>query len=94
MKRLIPISRWLMVLLIPAIIAGCGPTAYKITPVPADRKLTESVLIDDGGLFPAKIVLINVDGLLHNSKRFSLFEEGENPVSLFSEKIDKAIGCS
>jgi protease-4 len=78
-------------LLISTIIAGCGPTAYKITPVPADRKLTESVLIDEGGLFPPKIALIDVDGLLHNSKKFSLFEEGENPVSLFAEKIDKAI---
>jgi len=74
-----------------AVFSGCGPTAYKITPVPADRKLQESVLIDEGGLFPGKIVLIDVDGLLHNSRKFSLFEEGEHPVSLFTEKIDKAI---
>ncbi len=72
--------------------AGCGPTAYKITPVPVDRSLEESVLIDEGGLLPAKIVLIDVDGILMNREEFSLVGEGENPVSVFVEKLEKAAG--
>jgi protease-4 len=69
---------------------GCAPTAYKITPVPVDRKLEERVLIDEGGWGPAKIVLVDVDGILMNKEGFSLFGEGEHPVSLFVEKLDKA----
>ena len=69
---------------------GCGPTAYKITPVPVDRKLKESTVIDEGGFGPAKIVLVDVDGLLMSREKYSLFGEGENPLSLFVEKLDKA----
>ena len=70
--------------------SGCAPTAYKITPVPVDRTLEETVLIDEGGLMPAKIVLVDVEGVLMDHQKPSLFGEGENPVSLFVEKLDKA----
>ncbi len=69
---------------------GCGPTAYKITPVPAQEELQETVVLNEGGLFPPKIAQIEVDGLIMNSRKFSLWAEGENPVSLFLEKLDKA----
>ena len=69
---------------------GCGPTAYKITPVPVDRKLEEAVLIDEGGWAPAKVVLIDVDGMLLNRRQCQLLGEGEHIVSLFVEKLDKA----
>jgi len=74
--------------------AGCGPTAYKITPVPVDRSLEERVLIDEGGFASAKVVLVDVDGILANREEFSLFGEGENPVSFFVEKLDKAAADS
>lgn len=73
-----------------ACVVGCGPTAYKITPVSPDRKLEETVLIDEGGLLPAKIVLIDVEGVLLDKEKFSLLDEGEHPVSLFVEKLEKA----
>ncbi|MEP0843684.1 MAG: signal peptide peptidase SppA, partial [Phycisphaerae bacterium] len=75
-----------------ALAAGCGPTAYRIEPIPADRSLEESTLIDEGGWSPAKLVLIDVSGVIMNGHRFSLLGEGENPVSLFVEKLDKAAG--
>ncbi|MBI4580262.1 MAG: signal peptide peptidase SppA [Planctomycetes bacterium] len=71
-------------------LVGCGPMAYKIVPVPVDRTLEETVLIDEGGWSPAKIVLVDVEGIIYNMHKPSLFEEGENPVSLFVEKLDKA----
>jgi len=71
-------------------IVGCGPTAYKITPVPIDRSLEESILIDEGGLFPTKVVLLDVEGVLMNREKPSLFGGGEHPVSLFVEKLEKA----
>ncbi len=70
--------------------AGCGPTAYKITPVPVDRDLEEQALIDEGGWSPAKIVLIDVSGLLMNAHEFALLGEGEHVVSMFVEQLDKA----
>lgn len=70
--------------------AGCGPTAYKIEPVPADRTLEETTLINEGGFAPAKIVMVDVSGVMANANRFSLFGEGENPVSVFVENLDKA----
>lgn len=76
--------------LVAAGLAGCAPMAYKITPVPVDRSLEEAPLINEGGLFPVKIVLVDVDGLLMNGEKPSLFGGGENPVSLFVEKLDKA----
>jgi len=73
-----------------AALIGCGPTAYKITPVPAQEELQETVVLTEGGLFPTKIAQVEVDGLIVNSRKFSLWGEGENPVSLFAEKLDKA----
>lgn len=69
---------------------GCGPTAYKITPVSASRDLIENTVLAEGGLFPGKIVLIDVEGLLLNGKEFQLLGQGENPVATFVEKLDKA----
>ncbi|MCL2330541.1 MAG: signal peptide peptidase SppA [Phycisphaerae bacterium] len=73
-----------------ASLVGCGPTAYKITPVPVDRTLEETVLINEGGWMPAKIALIDVEGVLIDTHKPTFFGEGENPVSLFLEKLDKA----
>jgi protease-4 len=77
-------------LVLVVLAVGCGPTAYKITPVPVDRTLDETTLINEGGLSPAKIALLDVDGVLLDTRKPSFFEEGENPVSLFTEKLDKA----
>lgn len=71
-------------------LAGCGPKAYKITPIPVERTLEETVVMDDGGWSPAKIVVLDVEGILLDKRKPTLFEEGENPVSLFVEKLDKA----
>ena len=86
-----PKSGWCALALVCwTVSAGCAPMAYKITPVSAERELEETTLIDEGGLSPAKIVLVDVDGLLVNSHKRTLFGEGEQPVSLFTEKLDKA----
>jgi len=76
------------------VLAGCGPRAYKITPVPAEQELEEEVLIDEGGFFPPKIALIDVEGVLMNRSKPELIGEGEHPVSLFVEKLEKAANDS
>ncbi len=69
---------------------GCAPSAYKIEPVPLDRTLEESVLINEGGWAAPKIALIDVAGMLLNGPTPQLLGEGENPVSLLVEKLAKA----
>lgn len=82
---------WLFLAVFASLLfAGCSRTAYKITPVPADQELRETTLIDEGGLFPTKILLIDVDGILLDGRKPSLFGEGEHPVATFVEKLNKA----
>ncbi len=83
---------WLYLgLLLPIILAGCRPTAFHIELVSADKELEETQIQKDAG-WPVsdKIAIIDVDGLLDNRRRGGWMRSGENPVSLFIEKLDKA----
>ena len=73
-------------------IAGCGSSSgWVVRPAPAEQQLVETVVASDPGLFVSdKIAVVDVDGLLMNMRETGLFGSGENPVSLFVEKIDKA----
>jgi protease-4 len=72
-------------------ILGCQPPALLIQPVTASKTLEEQVIERDKGLFIFnKIAVIDVDGLLLQSTPVDLFGQGDNPVSLFREKLDKA----
>lgn len=85
--------RWIASLSFTALLAGlwgCGPTGFKITPIPVDRRLVEETLIHEGGFAPPKIVLVDVDGILLNRRKPTLLGDGEQPVSLFAEKLAKA----
>ena len=42
-------------------VTGCQPMAYKLTPIPADQRLTETELARDPGAFVhAKVAVIDV----------------------------------
>jgi protease-4 len=72
-------------------LTGCGQTAFHVELVPADRQLEETQIQRDVGLFISnKIAIIDVDGLLVNRRKGGWLRGGENPVSLFIEKLDKA----
>jgi len=73
-------------------LSGCGPKGgLLIKPVPLDDRLKETTIASDAGLFVTdKIVIVDVDGLIMNERGGGWFGSGENPVSLFVEKIDKA----
>lgn len=77
-------------ILMSLLLAGCGPTAFKITPVPADQELEEEVVFRDKGWLADKILLIDVDGVLLNMSKPALLSSGENPVVTFVEKLEKA----
>jgi len=83
---------WTIGALAGCILAGCGqPTGWVIKPVPVDERLKETVVAADKGWGVSdKVVLVDVDGPLTNRRRGGLFSVGDNPVSLFVEKLDKA----
>jgi len=86
-------NSWLFlgILILPTILAGCGQTAFRIEMVSADQQLEETRIQKDAGLFISdKIAIIDVDGQLTNRRRGGWLRSGENPVSLFIEKLDKA----
>jgi protease IV len=74
-------------------MGGCMPSAILIQPVSARRELKEQVIqVDPGGAGGNKVAIIDVDGTMANSQRGGLFSTGDNPVSLFIEKLDRAAG--
>jgi len=77
---------------IPMILAfvGCGPTAYKITPIPVSENLVETTVRTDRGVFLPKIALIDIDGILVNVRKSALLGPGENPTALVVEQLRKA----
>ncbi len=71
-------------------LSGCGPRAYKITPIPISEKLQETVVEKGEGILPAKIALIDIDGMILNYRKSSLMGSSENPMALIIEKLNKA----
>ena len=70
---------------------GCGPQTFVIRQVPGRQELAETRVYKDAGLFVRdKIALIDVDGLMANNRKQAMLGSGENPVSLFQEKLDHA----
>ncbi len=72
-------------------IAGCAPTAYKITPIPVGEKLVETTVATDGGLFLPKIALIDIDGPILNLRKPGIMSSGENPTAMAVGKITRAL---
>lgn len=72
-------------------LAGCGPTAFRVELVPAGPQLQQTTIETPARLLTFdKIAVIDVDGFLANRRKRSLLTAGENPVSLFREKLDAA----
>ena len=84
---------YVVLLLSLVVFAGCGPTAFRIELVPASQHLDETEIERDKGIFIRdKIAVIDVDGMLINKRKRGWMRDGDNPVSLFVEKLDKAAG--
>ncbi len=83
----------LLLIALAAFAPGCAPPSLLITPVSSSRALVESVVLREDAWAARKIALIDVEGVISNAREQSLLgPSGENPVSLFQEKLDKARG--
>ena len=70
---------------------GCGTPSLLITPVQNTSTLDEQEVVAGHGLFPDKVVIIPVEGMLANAGGGGgLLGSGENPVSKFVQELDKA----
>ncbi len=77
------------------VLAGCGSQAFHIELVPTSQNLKETLIQKDAGSFVSdKIAVIDVDGLMVNRRQSGFLRTGENPVSMFVEKLDKAAADS
>ncbi len=78
-------------LLLTLLTVGCGPTSFLITPVPARQGLDERIVISESPWTLNRVALIDVDGVLINARPSSLIgPAGDNPVSVFTEKLKRA----
>ena len=71
-------------------VCGCGAPSLLITPVSGKQALEETTLSRDSFFARDKIAVINVNGALISDRRFQFVGEGESPVSLLLEQLDKA----
>ncbi len=80
---------FVLVTLLAANLAGCGPRMLRIDYIPVEERLTPQVVEQDPGLFiNDKIALVNLSGLLSNMNSGSLLSAGTNPVSDFRETLN------
>jgi len=72
--------------------AGCTGTSFLITPVPSTYKLDEVQAEPGSGFFGGKVAIIEVEGLLSDSRSSGLLSlsPGENTLSLFTEELQRA----
>lgn len=75
-----------------ALLGGCGGNmGILLRPVNLSEPLDETTVGGDKGMFIwNKVAIIDLDGVIMNERTYSMFGAGENPVSLFVEKLDAA----
>jgi protease-4 len=82
-------ARWI-VLTAALILPGCFKGVTLLSSC-GDEPLSETVITKaDSCLCHNKVALIDVSGILMNARTSSLLSDGDNPVSLFREKLDEA----
>ena len=80
-----------ILLMLVIVVAGCNTGALQIEMIPSEKKLKETRIHRDKGLFVFdKIAIIDVQGTMANERQGGLLQTGHNPVSTFIENLDKA----
>lgn len=78
------------VLMLAGLAGGCGTPSFLITPVSSSHTLHEEVVDKGKGWNSDKIAIIGVEGLLADAKTGGFLQATENPLSLFTQELDKA----
>jgi protease IV len=70
--------------------SGCSAPSLLITPVASDNSIKEETVQGGKGMFPDKVALIEVEGLLVDARVGGLFQAQENKLSLFTQQLQAA----
>lgn len=82
--------RLLIAILLSLLLVGCGVPSFLVTPVANSNRLEESTVQDGKGLFPKKIAIIGVEGMIANARSGGLLQPTENQLSLFTQELEAA----
>lgn len=80
---------WLVALFL-LCVAGCGAPSFLVTPVANSNQLNEEQVEEGKGFSPGKVLVIPVEGMLANVRTGGLLQATENPLSLFTQELDRA----
>ncbi|NOX57318.1 MAG: signal peptide peptidase SppA [Planctomycetes bacterium] len=69
---------------------GCLPDSFVVTPISVQPKLKERVLYSDSTFPNGKIAIIEVDGVIANTRQGGFLSTGEHPVAKLTEQLDIA----
>lgn len=69
---------------------GCGNLTFTVGVGSGARELTTSEVHAEPGAGDQRIAIIDVSGMILNANRPGLLSEGENPVALLDEQLNKA----
>lgn len=73
-------------------LGACGPMMFVVGMSPGDQRLTSTVVARDGRMSSDRVAIVDVSGIILNANKPGLLSEGENPVSMLSEKLAMAQG--
>ena len=82
--------RSLLYMLLLCLAAGCGSPSFLVTPVANSNTLEEQEVEPGQGWSPGKVAIIGVEGMLANVRSGGLLQATENPLSLFTQELEKA----
>ena len=69
---------------------GCGVPSFLVTPVQNTNQLQEHTVREGKGWSPPKIAIIEVEGMLMNMETGGFMQPTENPVSRFTQEMERA----
>ena len=69
---------------------GCAPPSFVVRPVFAPERLVPVVVENEAGAFAPKVAVIELEGVLLNSRAGGLLGSGENKVATLQQKLDLA----
>ena len=71
-------------------LAGCGAPSFLVTPVSSNHTLKEEAVEEGKGFNHDKIAIIEVEGMLANVRSGGFLQASENPLSIFTQELEKA----
>ena len=71
-------------------LVGCGPTTFVVGVSPGDQRMVTTVVEPAKSRTRDRVAVIDVTGMILNARIPGLLSEGENPVSVFHEQLEKA----